>query len=219
MISLLFYVKPSSVMRIPKPVLLFCLLVLSAFNVQTSKTYLTKWVINKECTLKVVGSTNVNTFSCVIPHYFKPDILTFNDNNTHGAIKMTGALKLDIQEFDCHNTLMTSDLRKTLKCKKFPYLIITFISLNRYPYLKKETDNIKGIVSIQLAGNTKRYEVDFKFKPTGTNTLTLVGLRKVNFSDFDIVPPRKLGGMIKTNNELEVEFNLEFKILNEKNIT
>jgi len=125
-------------MRIPKPVLLFCLLALSAFNVQTSKTYLTKWVINKECTLKVVGSTNVNKFSCVIPHYFKPDIITFNDNNTHEAIKMTGALKLDIQEFDCHNPMMTSDLRKTLKCKKFPHLIITFISLNRYPYLKKK---------------------------------------------------------------------------------
>jgi hypothetical protein len=49
--------------------------------------------------------------------------------------------------------------------------------------------------------------------PAGANVINLVGTRKVNFSDFNLVPPRKIGGMIQTNNELDVEFNLRLKVL------
>ena len=37
----------------------------------------------------------------------------------------------------------------------------------------------------------------------------LIGDRSVNFSDFNITPPRKLGGIIKANDRLDVEFGLD----------
>ena len=72
---------------------------------------------------------------------------------------------------------------------------------------------LMGAVTIQLAGVTKRYNVHYKFIPDGPHSATLIGNRSVNFSDFKIVPPRKIGGMIKTNDQLVVEFNLKLRVL------
>lgn len=123
-------------------------------------------------------------------------------------------MQLDINSFDCHNPVMTADLRKTLKAKTFPHLTINFLTLDKYPDFKDRTGEIKGKVNIELAGAVKQFDVNYRFTTTGANSLLLVGTRKVNFSDFKIVPPRKLGGMIETNNELDIEFSLQMNVLN-----
>lgn len=196
-----------------KTTLLILMVLLSGFNLHHNKPYLSKWVISKGCSLKVGGSTNVNRFSCIIANYYKPDTLTFFRGTPTEAIKISGIMKLDVQHFDCHNPVMTGDLRKTLKAKEFPKLTIRFINLSRYPNENKE-DAVKGDVTIELAGVTKRFEVNYRFIPEMANTATLIGTRKINFSDFNLVPPRKIGGMIQTNNELNVEFNLKVRVLN-----
>jgi len=193
--------------------LLVIVVLLSGFSLHNSKPYLNRWVISKGCSLKVGGSTNVNKFSCVIADYYKPDTLTFYNGSPQGAIKINGVLKLDVQNFDCHNPVMTSDLRKTLKAKAFPKLTIRFLSLSRYPDSQEE-DSVTGTVTIELAGVTKKFDVDYRYVPGVPGTAVLIGTRKVNFSDFNIVPPRKIGGMIQTNNELNVEFSLKVKVLN-----
>ena len=195
-----------------KPFLLFLFVLLSGFTIQSSKSYSTKWVINKTSSLKVGGSTNINKFSCKIANYSVPDTLTFYKNNTTGYLKISGCLQLDVNDFDCHNKVMTSDLRKTLKAKEFPKLIIRFMSLNRYPDFDNPSD-VKGTVTIELAGVQKLFEVDYKVIPDGAKSLTLIGSRELKFSDFKIVPPRKIGGMIQTKNNLNVEFNLGLKVL------
>lgn len=171
-----------------------------------------KWIITKGCSLKVAGSTNVNKFNCDISNYYKPDTLFFSKTNK-GPVPVSGMMKLDINQFDCHHPMMTSDLRKTLKVKEFPQMIIKFINISRYPDINNEKGAVTGIVNIELAGKTRHYEVNYSFKNQSNNTFTLVGTRRVNFSDFGIIPPRKIGGMIQTNNELDITFNLNIKVI------
>ena len=201
-------------MHYTKPFWLLILIVMSGFNVQVSKPHITRWVITKGCFLKVGGSTNVNKFNCVIANYSTPDTLSFFRGNSSSPIKVLGNVKLNVQQFDCHNPVMTSDLRKTLKVKEFPNLVIRFISLNKYPDNNTSTEALNGIVTIELAGVSRRFNVAYKLIKNGSNALTMVGTRQVTFSDFNIVPPRKIGGMIKTNDELDVVFNLNVEILN-----
>lgn len=191
---------------------LLCLSLFKDLNPQIDKPYFAKWVINKACYLKVEGSTNVSKFSCTIPDYIKPDTLTFYKGKGNEPLKVSGSIMPDVQGFDCHNQMMTKDLRKTLKAKDFPKLIIKFISLSKYPDLNK-TEKVKGLVTIELAGITKRFDVDYQFISNSDNHITWIGKRQVLFSDFNIVPPRKIGGMIQTNNEIQVVFNLHVKVL------
>lgn len=195
-----------------RTVLLYLAIIFAGFSFQNNKPNVTKWVITNGCSLKVDGSTNINNFSCAIPNYSNPDTITVNRTDNQ-VIQLNGNIHLDVQNFDCHNSIMTADLRKTLKAKEFPKLSISFISLSKYPDPAARQDVTKGMVGIELAGVTKRFEVDYRVVSAERSYINLVGSRKVNFSDFNIIPPRKLGGMIKTNNELNVEFVLRMKVL------
>ncbi len=163
--------------------------------------------------LRVDGSTNINKFNCEITNYSNPDTINISKNPDRSALSIAGDVKLNVQNFDCHNPVMTADLRKTLKAKQYPNLIIRFLSLSKYPNLAIKQDYVKGLVSIELAGVTRRFEVDYKFLSGKEDVLDLIGTRKINFTDFNITPPRKIGGMIQTDNELSVMFALRVKVI------
>ncbi|HEY0175532.1 MAG TPA: YceI family protein [Pedobacter sp.] len=173
-----------------------------------------KWVISKDCTVRVNGSSNVNKFSCSIPEYSGPDTLICYKNGINNTpVTLCGRLILPVIGFDCQNKMMTSDLRKTLKAKEFPNFSITFISLEKYPVLRAGQENITGIVSIELAGVSKKIEINYKISMDEQKVIHLTGNQSVLFSDFNLVPPKKLGGMIRTNNRLDVTFNMSFRVI------
>ncbi|MBC7757593.1 MAG: YceI family protein [Phormidesmis sp. FL-bin-119] len=173
----------------------------------------TRWVITKSCSLKVEGSTNVSQFSCIISNSFRPDTLIMRRSASSESTSINGYMSLNVQDFDCHNPMMTGELRKILKAKHFPNMTIRFISLNGYPDNRLKAYPINGLVSIELAGVTKNFNVAYMVWPTGKNTLVLKGIKEIKFSDFNIVPPRKIGGMIQTSDKLIAEFNLALQLI------
>jgi hypothetical protein len=170
----------------------------------------TKWVISENSSLSVNGSTNINKFSCEIPTYDQADTMTLVRGK---EVSLTGQIGLKIESFDCHNSMMTKDLRKTLKEKQFPRLYIHFLSLSAFPELTTEPQSITGWVNIELAGTSKRFEINYQISIDAQNVVHLLGAQNINFSDFNLVPPRKLGGMIKTNDLLIVAFHLKMEAI------
>jgi hypothetical protein len=172
-----------------------------------------KWVIGENSNLCVNGSTNINKFSCEILGYDKTDTLTLSRSKSDMEVVLKGSISLNIRSFDCHNSIMTSDLRKTLKEKQFPMLHISFLSLNKLPDITKEPELITGLVDIEIAGISKRFEVNYQITRDAQKVIHLLGSRDINFSDFNLIPPRKLGGMIKTKDKLSVDFHLNMKAM------
>lgn len=173
-----------------------------------------KWLVTQNSSLCVNGSTNINKFSCEIPSCDQTDTLTIMKSKVDRAITLSGNIGLSIQSFDCHNSVMTRDLRKTLKEKQFPKLHIIFLSLSSFPDLSTKAQSITGVVNIELVGVTKRFDVNYQVSVDNEKVIHLLGSRDINFSDFNLVPPRKLGGLIKTNDKLSVTFHLKIKEIN-----
>jgi hypothetical protein len=189
-------------------VVIALLLVNPVFNLPDAKV---TWVIMQGSSLTVNGSTNINTFQCDIANYDLPDTVTCFKLQQRGAVlPMTGKLNLSIDAFDCHNKMMTSDLRKTLKAKDFPILSVRFITINSFPDFKNPI-KITGIVDIGLAGVSKKFEINYYFTADDKQQVHLKGDQKIHFSDFNLNPPSKLGGMIKAKDELLVVFKLNLK--------
>jgi hypothetical protein len=169
----------------------------------------TKWLISESSSLSVNGSTNVNKFSCNIPNCDQQDTLTVWESEK--GIRLSGSINPAILSFDCHKAMMTRDLQKTLKAKDYPRLHIHFLSLSELPKLSGKPVAIAGRVEIEIAGIKKCYTINYQISADTARMIHLVGSRGLNFSDFKLIPPRKLGGMIKTKDQLTVEFNLNMK--------
>jgi len=174
---------------------------------------LLKFIIQKGGGLRVDGSTNINTFACEISDYANGDTLTIAKNIKTSAVQMNGTLTVNISDFNCHNAIMTSDLRKTLKMKEYPTMIIRFISINKFPELNNTSEQETGIAEIELAGVTKRFDVNYTFSIDENKNVHLQGTKSVKFTDFNLIPPRKLGGMIQAKDNLDVLFYLNLKLV------
>lgn len=165
-----------------------------------------KWLINKNSSLMINGSTNINKFTCDIPSYGRTDTLILTKGQV--GVALSGTVILKIRSFDCHNAIMTNDLRKTLKEPVVPALKISFLSLSKMPALSAQPEMITGLVDIELAGVKKRFEVRYQVSTDSQREIHLLGTRDVTFTEFNLIPPRKLGGMIRTNDKLNVVFYL-----------
>ena len=194
-----------------KPIYAILILLVLGFTGPDTNTAI--WVVMPGSNIRVNGATNINSFACDVINYAFPDTLTcFKQVDKSQILPMSGRLQLDVEAFDCHNKMMTNDLRKTLQAKTYPKLIIRFISVNSFPDFKKPS-RITGVVDITLSGVTKRFEIDYLFTIDNQQVLHLKGDRSVNFSDFHLTPPSKLGGIIKAKDQLGVEFVLNMKPL------
>lgn len=172
---------------------------------------LLRWVVTKNSSITVKGESNVNKFQCVVTRYLQPDTLQYLHENKLNKQLFRGALSVDVVMFDCHNKYMTGDMRKTLKAEIFPRLQIVFLSLEHPMEQIHTNQSIPGLVEITLAGVTKQFRLQFQFQLHENGDLVLLGERGFLFTDFGLVPPHKMAGMIRVKNEFKVQFNLLLK--------
>lgn len=166
-----------------------------------------RWLITPKSRLSIHGSTNINTFKCLLDSYSVSDTLEYTREKK--SIEMTvtkNKMRIPIRGFDCGNRQITKDFQETLKYEKFPELEISFKSFTSASIADKST--VDGIVDITLAGNTKRYKIKYFARVPSDEKIMLTGTQLVNFSDFKLIPPKKMMGMIQVQECLEVEFDL-----------
>lgn len=174
----------------------------------------TKWIVLKTSTMNIDGRTNINRFSCVVNEYTEPDTITcFKSSYTNDpqGIPLRGVLRINIDNFNCSNRVMTAEFKKTLKYKQYPQLKVCFVNLEKMPFSGNNTEIIKGNVDIELAGISRRFEIAYTSSKKEASEEQLVGTRTFFFSDFQLQAPRKMGGLIRVNDQLNVQFILYLK--------
>jgi hypothetical protein len=166
------------------------------------------WVIDRSSTLAIDGSSNVNQFTCSIREYLSFDTLwNSSDAGRKRLLFRESRLNVDVRRFDCQHKFITADFRKMLQAGEYPFLTIEFISLEEL----KTGSVVKGVVDIILAGRKKRMEILYTCRQNGPAQVMLKGEKLMKFTDFQLEPPRKLGGLIRINEDIRVHFNLNFR--------
>ena len=167
------------------------------------------WVIDRQSRMTIHGSTNINTFSCQIGSYTGHDTLRYYQNIAGCEMQFSSStMTIPIRHFDCGSRQISSDFWKTLKSETHPRLRIDFVSLQNIPV--RSDGLVSGVVDISLAGVTTRYTILFDMR-VKNNLVLLTGIHVANFSDFNLVPPEKLRGLIRVQQLLRVEFDLVLK--------
>lgn len=148
-------------------------------------------ISNKQFTVQ--GSTSIGGFKCNYQLNSK-DTLMITRSNSKSVI----SYMLPVREFGCGNFVLNSDFRKTLKAKDHPDIKIDFLNL------RQMSDHLLCDVQIILVGQKKT----FKNIPLKQEKNLLKGDLTLLFSDFDLTPPRKMGGMVRVSEEIKLSIAL-----------
>jgi hypothetical protein len=62
------------------------------------------------------------------------------------------------------------------------------------------------VVEVRMMNVVKKYSVEF-----GEYKNSLVGNKRLKFSDFNIIPPKKMGGVVFVKDDLDLFFSLAIK--------
>jgi len=73
-------------------------------------------------------------------------------------------------------------------------------------FTKSSGNKFQAIEEVKMMTVSKKYPVEF----TSYNN-SLVGNKRLRFSDFNIIPPKKMGGMVCVKDELHLVFILATK--------
>lgn len=170
-----------SVMKIYRFLFLLILLPLSLFAQNNAV------VIN--------GWTNIGTFKCANDNFQNSrTIYSFSGNQLPN-------ISLKVVDFDCRNKVMTADFRKTLNAQAYPKLTIRFLHFE-----KVRSNFFAATVEVKMMNVSRKYNIEFS-EADGS----LVGNKRLKFSDFNIVPPKKMGGMVYVKNEIDLFFSLALR--------
>lgn len=92
---------------------------------------------------------------------------------------------------------MTKDFQKTLDSDNYPNLTIKILK-----FIKGQ-NSYNAVVEVQMMNRNKTYNVQFNLENG-----KYVGKKSVKFSEFNIKPPKKMGGMIVVKDDLNLLFSL-----------
>lgn len=146
--------------------------------------------------IEINGSTNINQFKC-------ENVIDNGKNEVYSFVgSALPTLKIDVNRFDCHHRVMTNDLKKTLVSNLFPEMQVRFLSIS-----KLTNGNYNSNVEVKIMDRVQKYQIGFTY-----NNGKLIGKKAIKFSDFDIIPPKKLGGTINVKDDLGLYFSLNGKL-------
>lgn len=167
-------------------------------------------VIKNDSYLKILGTTNVNTFSCGYVGKIAADTLSIHMQWEEDRILLNDAiLEVEVARFDCGQSVMNKDFRKLLQYEEFPDLKINILSLmissqTHYEALAK--------VNIKIAGKEGVYEVPVR-RDEDKEEQYYTGRQAINIRDFSLEPPKKFLGMVEVDEEVVIDFRLNLSLL------
>ncbi len=167
-------------------------------------------IIEPESKLIIKGTTNINKFNCHFntSELQKPIPVSFEIKNDKMVFKET-ELILKNDCFDCGNKNINKDFKSLLKTNSYPQI---FIHLKEMQNFNLKDSTSKVLLDMEIAGIFKSYNFPVKIE-NNKNKLFVTGTLALNISDFNLEPPKKLLGILKVNNIIEIDFQLLFKEL------
>lgn len=144
--------------------------------------------------VQVKGYTSLGKFNCEFQKVGQKDTLQINAN----SVQKTLQFQIPVKDFSCGNFLLNNDFRSTLKAEDYPFAYVEVTNL------REKSGKIYCHLKVDLVGK----KLDFPDVPLEKVTSGLSGKLILNFQMLNLSPPSKLGGLVKVEDQLDLELLL-----------
>lgn len=168
------------------------------------------WVIKNESQITIQGSTNIGGYSCSLEKVYSDEPLAYSRTDDMLRFK-ANRLALPVKEFECNNFLIDNDFQELLKAKEHKNIYVEILELENPD--GASNGRVFGKVKIIIMNNEKVYRIPFQTKRSDNKNFSLNGKVNLVVSDFNLVPPKRFGGIIKIDETISVNFQLKLQEL------
>lgn len=153
-------------------------------------------VIVTKKTITVSGKTSIGGFSCDYSKEGLKDTLFIDFEGPEKEM----VFDIPVHDFSCGNFLLNRDFRNTVKSDKFPTAKV------RVQNIKSNYGHYTCDLTVTLVGKKLHFpSLVLKRVPEGLHANLVL-----SFDELDLEAPKKMGGMIKVEEKLTLDFTLGF---------
>jgi hypothetical protein len=164
--------------------------------------------VSPASSLIIRGESNVNKFQCSYDVSQFSDSFEINFTADKTRLQFSNAeLNLKNVFFNCGHKAINKDFHRLLKTDEYPSIQLELLSAEGEP----NSSILHTKLNITISGVSKVYELPVEVDNT-QKAVMVCGKLPIDINDFKLSPPKKLLGIIKVSNKIEIDFNLEVKI-------
>jgi hypothetical protein len=156
----------------------------------------------------IKGSTNISHFTL----YYSQDIAEKYELQNSGDYEFADTSRLvfsiPVEEFFSDKTAALNGFMKLIKAETFEFINIAIFRKDLYRILSRKKTYIIPL-RVTIAGETAEYISPVNIK-IYDETVTVMGEVDILLTDFDLELPRKLFGLIKIENAVQIDFKISF---------
>ena len=167
------------------------------------------FAVEPESRISIAGNSTVGAFTCVSESITGSGRAGTSHPET-GDPFVEASLSTEVGAFDCGNGKMTSDLQKALKKDQHPSVSFTIdAGFARQAEESEPGDYYLRVAgTMTIAGVTRPVAVELSAVREGFISFRVSGIHPMVMSDFGIDPPTALLGIIRTQDEIAVHFDV-----------
>ena len=165
--------------------------------------------VSPNSSLIIRGESNINRFQCSydVSQFSDSFEISFTADKT--KLQFSNAqLNLKNVFFNCGHKAINKDFHKLLKTDEYPSIKLELLSAEGAP----ESSILNAKLNITISGISKVYELPVEVDKTQHGVM-VCGKLPIDINDFNLTPPKKLLGIIKVSNVIDIEFNLGVRTL------
>jgi hypothetical protein len=148
----------------------------------------------------ITGKSNINQFS----FSYNTSGLGKGNSVKTGLNSDNIEINIPVHEFEASNPLMYNDFLSMLRASDFPIIKICF---SKQQLINQANDSVLSDpdIAITIAGISKTYTIDCSVANCSDN-IFISGIKTIKLTDFHLKPPVKLNGLVKVQDEINVNF-------------
>ena len=174
-----------------------------------------KYHIQRESTVWIEGSSNINTFKCVSYKVHGEGIL---DSSIKAApiigstfnVSLKATFAITVKSMDCGNPMVNSDMYEALKSDDFSTLSYELKRVDLLGDISKDNGeyyaNTVGMLTV--AGSPREIKMKVKLTSLGNGKYKIEGNKEVLMTDFGVKPPTAMMGLLKAHDRLTFYFDI-----------
>ena len=131
----------------------------------------------------------------------------------HSGDDFTSAeISIPVLSLHSNGTSMDDNMYDALKAKQYPKIQFSLLASDSIRISHPAADSMMHLHgNLTIAGKQKLIDLEISLAKNGNGSIHVHGTKKLLMSDFGIDPPTFMLGVLKTGNEVTIEFFLELK--------
>lgn len=172
--------------------------------------------LSKDFTVTIHGTSNLHEWEETVEIVTGTGII---NRNSDGSFDLEEVIKMNVHSIkSSEGAVMDKKTYEALKADDHPEIIFKlFVPIKSIKSsTKAQTFSSSG--SLTIAGVTKKINMKVKILMGENGEMAFEGLQKIKMSDYNIDPPKALLGVLKTHDDITINFKTSFIACNNKNI-